>query len=131
MTKNPYATIKQNQIMTASPAELTLMLYDGAIKFANQAKIAIEANEVEKAHRLIIRVQNIIAELQVTLDDKYEIAENFANIYEFVIYKLVEANMKKLTEPLDEALLIIRELRNTWKEAMNIAKNAEQQKVAL
>ncbi len=122
MTNNPYAKIKQNSIMTASPQELTLMLYDGAIKFGNQAAIAIENKDMQNAHNFNIRVQNIIYELQSTLDMKYEVAENLDLMYNYIIQKLIEANITKTKEPLEEAIGFIREIRNTWKEAMQIAK---------
>lgn len=123
MTNNPYAKIKQNSIMTASPQELTLMLYDGAIKFGNQAIVAIENKDMDNAHQYNIRVQDIIFELQATLDFKYEVAENLNLMYDYIVRKLVEANISKETEPLTEAVDFIRELRNTWKEAIQLAKS--------
>ncbi len=125
MARNPYLKIKQNQIMTATPGELTLMLYDGAIKFANQAMIAINDGDIERAHKLIIKVQNIIREFQITLDDSYDVSIDLAIMYDFVYNKLIEANVKKDPEKLEEALYIIRELRNTWKEVLHLAKNTE------
>lgn len=122
MTNNPYAKIKQNSIMTASPQELTLMLYDGAIKFSNQAINAIENGDIKGAHEYNIRVQDIISELLLTLDMKYEVAASMKLMYNYIIEKLVEANVTKNVEPFNEALVYIREIRNTWKEAMQIAK---------
>lgn len=128
MTNNPYTKIKQNTIMTASPQELTLMLYDGAIKFANQAVIAIENKEIANAHNNIIRVLDIIVELQATLDMKYEVAESLDLMYDYIINKLTESNITKTVDPLNEAIGFIRELRTTWKEAMQIAKIPNQTK---
>ncbi len=125
MAFNPYLKIKQNQIMTASPAELTLMLYDGAIKFSNQALQAMEDGDTEKTHMLIVKVQNIIREFQLTLDDRYEVAKDLAIMYDFVYTKLVKANIKKDSSELKEALYVIRELRSTWKEASMIAKSSD------
>lgn len=126
MTNNPYAKIKQNSIMTASPQELTLMLYDGAVKFGNQAMMAIEKNDMEAAHNFIIRVQDIIAEFQATLDMEIEIAHNLDLLYDYIYRKLVEANLTKEIEPLSEAIDFIRELRNTWKQAIQLAKQPKQ-----
>ena len=126
MTNNPYAKIKQNSILTASPQELTLMLYDGAVKFGNQARAAMLAQEFEKAHRLNIKVQAIIQEFQITLDMKYEVSEGMALMYDYILRRLVEANVKKDAEILEEALGYIRELRGTWKDAMQIAKGAKE-----
>lgn len=123
MTNNPYAKIKQNSIMTASPQELTLMLYDGAIKFGNQAVQAIENGEIEKAHNMIIRVQNIIGEFRSTLDMQYEVAQSLDLMYDYIYRRLFDANISKDNTILTEAVDLIRELRNTWKEAMVLAKN--------
>lgn len=126
MTKNPYAKIKQNSIMTASPQELTLMLYDGAVKFGNQARVALLAKDYEKSHNLNVKVQAIIQEFQITLDMKYEVSEGMALMYDYILRRLIEANTKKDPEILEEALGYIRELRATWKEAMQIAKGVQQ-----
>ncbi len=131
MTSNPYVKIKQTQIMTATPAELTLMLYDGAIKFSNQAIQAIRMNEVENAHTLIIKVQNIIREFQITLDKSYPVAKDLDLMYDFVYNTLLEANVKKDEKKVEDALYIIRELRDTWKQAIKIANTKQETKVAL
>ncbi len=128
MTNNPYVKIKTNSIMTASPQELTLMLYDGAIKFGNQAKVAIENGEVEKSHNLIMRVQSIIEEFQSTLDMNFEVSEGMALMYDYISRRLFDANVNKDPKALEEALGFIRDMRTTWKEAMQIAKGAEPQK---
>lgn len=125
MTNNPYTKIKNNAIMTASPQELTLMLYDGAIKFGNQAKKAITDGDIEKANNLILRVQAIIEEFQTTLDMKYDVSEGMALMYDFIMRRLIEANSMKDVEILEEALYFVREMRNTWKDAMQIAKGVQ------
>ena len=78
--QNPYAQYQNNKIMTASPAELTLMLYEGAIKFCNVGIVAIEENNIPKAHTNIIKVQKIVDYLRETLDMKYPVAKDFDNI---------------------------------------------------
>lgn len=119
---NPYDKYQQNSIMTATPEELTLMLYNGAIKFINKAKLSIEKKQMEGAHNNIIRAQDIITHLNVTLDMNYEISKNLSQLYDFMLEKLVDANIKKSVEPLDEILPLIEDLRDTWKEAMKKAK---------
>ena len=109
---------QQNSIKTASPARLTLMLYDGAIKFCNIGIEAIEANDVSKAHENIVKAENIILELRNSLDMKYPVAEDFDKVYDYVYRRLVEANMKKDPEILKEALKHIKTMRDTWKEVM-------------
>ncbi len=122
MNQNRMSEYQRNAILTASPAELTLMLYEGAIKFCNIAKMAIEKNDVQKAHDNIKRAQDIITEFRVTLDRKYPVWEDFERVYDYIYRKLVEANIHKDLEPLDEALKYIREMRDTWKELMRITK---------
>ena len=122
MQNNPYDKIKNNSIMTASPAELTLMLYEGAIKFGNQAIAAINARDIGEAHRLIVRVQDIIDELRGTLNFEFPIAEQMDRMYEFISFTLVEPNMEKNPAKVETALIFIREFRDTWKEAMALAK---------
>jgi flagellar protein FliS len=126
MTGNVYDKYKNNSVMTASGPELTLMLYNGAIKFCNQAIIAIENNNCEKAHNLIIKVQDIIEEFQSTLDKKYEVAHSFDIMYDYIYNRLIEANINKDVEMLKEILVYLRELRDTWKEAMQIVKQTKQ-----
>ena len=127
MVKNPYEQYKNNAIATATPAELTLMLYEGAIKFGNIAIKAIEENDIEKAYKNIVKVQNIIAEFRNTLDFKYPVAKDFDRVYEYLERRLVEANMTKDKEIMEEVVKHIRSMRDTWKEVMKRAKMAENQ----
>ena len=124
MTGNPYAQYKQNKRLTASPAELTLMLYDGAIKFCNVAIMGIEQNDVSKAHNNIMKVQKIIEEFQLTLNFKYEIANDFNNVYNYIMKRLREANMNKDKEILEEVLEHLHTMRDTWKEVMRLNHKA-------
>ena len=119
---NPYAKLKQDSIYTATPEELTLMLYDGAVKFGNQALIALEQKDFAKANTLIQKMQNIIREFQFTLKKGYDISEQLNNVYDYIHRILVKANINKDKEKLEEALSLIRELRDAWKEAMKIAR---------
>ena len=126
MVKNPYEQYKNSAIATASPAELTLMLYEGAIKFGNLAIKAIEENDIEKAYRNIVKVQNIISEFRNTLDFKYPVAKDFDRVYEYLERRLVEANMTKDKEIMEEVVKHIRSMRDTWKEVMKRAKQGDQ-----
>ena len=119
---NPYAKMQNDTIMTASKEELTLMLYEGGIKFCNQALLALEKKETQKAHDLILRLQDIVREFQITLDRKYPISDQFNNLYDYMHRKLVEANFKKDEAILKEVLDMFRFFRDTWKEAMKIAR---------
>lgn len=117
-----YAEYNRNKVLTASPAELTLLLYEGAIKFCNIAIIGLEQNDMEKVHNNIIKVENIIEEFQETLNHKYPVAEDFDKIYKYIYNLLVEANIKKDKELLEQALTELRGMRDTWKEVMVKAK---------
>ncbi len=117
-----YAEYNRNKVLTASPAELTLLLYEGAIKFCNIAIIGLEQNDMEKVHNNIIKVENIIEEFQATLNHKYPVAEDFDKIYKYIYNLLVEANIKKDKELLEQALTELRGMRDTWKEVMAKAK---------
>lgn len=123
--KQGYAAYENNRIMTATPAELTLMLYEGAIKFCNIAIVAVEKKDIEKAHINIVKVQNIITEFQATLDHKYSVAQDFDNVYTYLQQRLLEANVKKDAEILEEVLKHLRTMRDTWKEVMKQAGSRE------
>lgn len=117
-----YAAYANSKVMTASPAELTLMLYEGAIKFCNIAIVAIEENDIEKAHKNIVKVENIIEEFQSTLNRKYPVAKDFDEVYSYLMTRLREANYKKDKEILEEVLKHLRTMRDTWKEVMRLSK---------
>ena len=116
-----YAAYANNKITTASPAELTLMLYDGAIKFCNIAIVGIEQKDIQKAHTNIVKVERIIEEFQATLDHKYPVAKDFDEVYKYLLMRLKEANVKKDKEILEEVLKHLRTMRDTWKEVMRLA----------
>ena len=117
---NAYAQYNNNKVMTASPAELTLMLYEGAIKFCNIAEVAVEQKDIQKAHTNIIKVQHIIDYLRQTLDMKYPVAQDFERIYVYLSERLVVANMKKDKAILEEVNEHLHSVRDTWKEIMRI-----------
>lgn len=98
--QNGYNNYARERIMNASPAQLTLMLYDGAIKFCNIAIMAVEKKDIQKAHNNIIKVENIISEFRATLNFKYPVAQEFENVYKYLAERLVEANIKKDKEIL-------------------------------
>lgn len=123
MAYNPMAAYGTNKVTTATPAELTLMLYEGAIKFCNIAQMALEKNDYEKAHINIQKARNIIVELQTTLNFDYEVAKDFDVIYTFIFDKLVAANVQKDAAILDEVLVQLRDLRDIWKQVMKATKD--------
>jgi flagellar secretion chaperone FliS len=123
MLHNAAQTYQSNQVTTATPAELTLMLYNGAIKFIKQAKGAIEIKNYARAHELCLKVQNILYELLSTLNKEYPIAQDFEKMYDYMLRRTVEANMRKDVAILTEVEDFFVQFRDTWKEAMVLAKN--------
>jgi flagellar protein FliS len=119
---NAYAQYNTSKIMTASPADLTLMLYDGAVKFCSIAIMAVEQKDIPKAHNHIVKVENIINYLRMTLDMKYGVAKDFERIYNYLSQRLTEANLKKDKEILEEVREHLRGIRDTWKDVMRMDK---------
>lgn len=122
MTYNALNQYKQNAVLTATPEELTLMLYDGGIKFMNIGKYSIENKDLEKAHSSLIRAQDIIMELNASLNMDYPISNDLRSLYDFVLDKLIAANINKATKPIDEALEVMTDMRDTWKDVMKQIK---------
>ena len=119
---NAYAQYNNSKILTASPAELTLMLYDGAIKFCNIAIMGIEQNDINKAHTNIRKVERIIEEFRSTLDRRFAVSEDFDRVYVYLLRRLLEANLKKDKEILEEVNTHLRSMRDNWKEVMRLNK---------
>ena len=115
---NAYAQYNTSKILTASPAELTLLLYEGAIKFGNIAIVKIEAGDIQGAHANIVRVEKIIDYFRETLDMKYAVAEDFERVYVYLSQRLVQANLKKDKEIMEEVVTHLRSMRDNWKEVM-------------
>lgn len=117
---NPYQAYQQNSVNTASPGELTLMLYNGCLKFINLAKRAINDKNIEEKNTNIQKAQNIINELMVTLNQDMAISKQMLPLYDFVRTKLIEGNVKNSVSSLEEAEAIVTEFRDTWKEVIKI-----------
>lgn len=117
-----YAQYNNSKILTASPAELTLMLYEGAIKFCNIAIAAVEQKDIQKAHDNIVKTEHIIDYFRQTLDMKYEVAQDFERVYTYLSRRLIQANMKKDKEILEEVNQHLRDMRDTWKQVMEANK---------
>lgn len=124
MTGNPYAKYANNKVLTASPAELTLMLYEGAIKFCNLAKIELQKQEYGEAIHYVQKARNIIVELQSTLDFKYPVAKDFDIIYTYIFQLMVKCNKEHDEESIDEILNQLRELRDMWRQIIKISGTA-------
>lgn len=122
MIGNPYAQYQNSKVLTASPAELTLMLYEGIIKFINIAIVAIQEKEYDKANTNVMKAERIVDHLSATLNHKYPVAQDFENIYKCIMNALLNGNVKKDVKELERALEYSRMIRDTWKEVMKQAE---------
>jgi flagellar secretion chaperone FliS len=124
---NAYNVYKNNSINYASKDKLLIMLLDGAVNFSKIARQAIVDREITKAHDNIIKTQNIFYELMNTLDVSQggEWAKSLMKVYDFIVYRLVDANMKKDLEIMNEVIPLIEDIRDTWTEAYNISKGVK------
>ena len=111
----------EQKIMAAKPEELTMMLYEGMVKFLKQGVLYNDQKNIAKTNNSILRAQAIITELNGTLDETYEISKNLSDIYCFMNTRLIDANIEKNTDILKEVLDLAEELRDTWKQAMQLA----------
>lgn len=123
MLNNVVNQYKENSIKTAAPEELTLMLFNGLVKFLMQSQLAIDEKNIEKANTSIIRAQAIIKEFQATLDMDYEVSGGLESMYDYMYRRLVEANIKKDTSIIEEVLGYAKDFRDTWAQAMKLAKH--------
>lgn len=117
-TNNPYQAYRQNSVVQSTPGELTLMLFDGCLKFLNQAKKGIETKDIELKNTNIQKVQNILRELMVTLDMSVPVSQSMLSLYEYMIHRLVEANIRNDATIIDEVVGYTTEFRDTWKQVI-------------
>lgn len=125
MVNNAAEAYKRQQIMTATPEALTLMLYNGCLKFMTEGMEHIDNKEWEAANNSIQKAENIISEFRITLNMEYDIAKQLMPLYNYTYDRLVEGNIKSDTKLIQEAFDIIKELRDAWAQAM---KKARQEK---
>jgi len=119
---NPYATYQTNSVTTALPQDLTLMLYEGLIKFSMLAKRAVEQGLIEQKNTNIQKAQAIILELQLTLNQSIALSKDLNNLYDYMQGRLIDANVKNDVVAIDEVIGFAEEFRETWKEAMKLAR---------
>ncbi|WP_127762684.1 flagellar export chaperone FliS [Peribacillus asahii] len=122
---NPYQSYQQNAVNTASPGELTLMLYNGCLKFIILAKKAIGDGNVEVKNTNLIKAQNIIHELMVTLNMDVNVSKQLMVMYDYLHRQLVEANIKSDLAILEEVEGFVTEFRDTWKEAIQLNRQSQ------
>ncbi|AOT01605.1 flagellar export chaperone FliS [Exiguobacterium sp. U13-1] len=119
---NPYTTYQTNSVTTALPQDLTLMLYEGLIKFSMLAKRAIEQKMIEQKNTNIQKAQAIISELQLTLNQSIALSKDLNSLYDYMQTRLIDANVKNDLVAIDEVIGFAEEFRETWKEAMKLAR---------
>ncbi len=122
---NPYATYQNNSVNTSTPGELTLMLYNGCLKFIEQGRRALEAGDIEAKNTAIQKAQAIISELMVTLDKSVPVSENMLILYEFANSRLIDGNIQNDAALFSEAADIITEFRDTWKQVIQINRQKQ------
>lgn len=111
----------ETTVQTATPAQLLIMLCDGAIRFCKASIEAIRTNNFEEANTQLVKVQNIISEFAITIDRSTAISEPLLRLYEYFNYRLIEANMKKSTEPVEEVLGYLIDMKETWIQAAKLS----------
>jgi flagellar protein FliS len=123
-TANAYNTYKNNSVNFASKDQLLLMLVDGAVKFSKIARQAILDKDIPKAHENLVKTQDIFYELMATLDVNQagQWGQQLMSIYEFIVRKLGEANIKKDIKIMDEVIPLIKDIRDTWYESEKLSK---------
>lgn len=125
LANKQYQAYQQNSVNTATPGELTVLLFNGCLKFIKLAKMGIEEKNIEQRNTNLIKAQNIMQELMITLDMNVEVSKNLLTMYDYLYHRLIEANTKNNTEILDEVEGHVKEFRDTWKEVIQLAKKPQ------
>ncbi|MFC3747569.1 flagellar export chaperone FliS [Paenibacillus sp. GCM10012306] len=121
MLTSPYEKYRQSSVQTSTPAQLVIMLYDGAIRFVRAAMDGLSKQDYEKTSLNLGKAQTIVSELMSTLDQSYEVSKSLYSLYEYTNYLLVQANISKSSEKAEEAVGYLTDLRETWLQASKIA----------
>ena len=122
---NTSGLYQNNTVNTSTPGELTLMLYNGCLKFIQQAKISLENGNIQETNVSSQKAQAIISELMLTLDKSYPVSQNMLVLYEFVTSRIIEGNIKKDSLMFEEAADIMKEFRDTWKQVIQINRQKQ------
>ena len=128
MKSNPYQMYKQQSVMTMTPGDMITILYDGILKELSHAKVGFEKNDIVSINRHLQKVQLILRHLINSLDSQYEISANLNALYDYFLYIVIQANIKKDPSQLDEVIEMISDLRNTYIEADKKSRSAEIEK---
>ncbi len=121
---NAYQQYKMNSVMHASPEKLLIMMYDGIIRFIEAAKESLRKKDIKGSHKNILRAQDLVTELNMSLDMEHEVSMGLSRIYDFLHSRLVDANIKKDIAILEEIEPIVKEMKETWLEAISNKKES-------
>jgi flagellar secretion chaperone FliS len=124
---NPYESYQQNAVTTKTPGELTLMLYEGCLKFLRKAKLAIEQKDFEEKNINLQKAQNIISELMLTLNTDVEVSDNLMALYDYLKRQIIQANMKNDVAIIEEVEGFVVEFRDTWKQVIQLYRQQQHQ----
>ncbi|GAB6991340.1 flagellar export chaperone FliS [Paenibacillus pini] len=129
MITSPYEKYRQSSVQTSTPSQLLLMLYDGAIRFVRTGIDGLQKQDLQKANLNLGKGQSIVNELLSSLDRSYAVSEGLASMYEYINHLLIEANVKKIAEPAEEAIGYLMELRETFAQAAKISLASQGQEI--
>lgn len=124
MLTSPYDKYRQSAVQTSTPAQLVIMLYDGAIRFVKAGVEGLNNRDLQKANHNFGKAQTIVSELMCTLDHSYDISKNLHSLYDYINFLLIQSNVKKNIEPAEEALSYLTDLRETWLTASKLVNGA-------
>lgn len=122
--ENHYQQYKQQSVLTMTPAELLIMLFDELVKRIKQAELAIEHKKMDAANENIMRAQRIVRYLSQTLNEEYAVSADLDRLYDYFLQQLIQANIKKDIEILRELEPLITDMRDTWKQAARLSKES-------
>ena len=117
MLQNKYQAYKQQSVMTMTQGEMLNTLYDGLLKALYAAKGGLETRDYSVANRELIRAQKILNYLKTTLNHQYEIANNLEMLYNFFLQQIVQANVRKSSEHMDDVIEMVTQLRDAFVQA--------------
>ncbi|MEW6540699.1 MAG: flagellar export chaperone FliS [Bacillota bacterium] len=124
---NPFAQYQQNAVLNARPGQLVLMSFNGILKFAKQADLALEDKDLPRAHNALVRAQDIVSYLRGTLNTDFRIGQDLDALYDYIHDRLVQANLKKDRETLAEVDRMVRALKEAWSRALEPNRAPEQE----
>jgi len=114
MMANPYREYQKQDVLMSSPVDLIVMLYSGCIKNLKIAKGALENKELEESNRYLQKAQDIISELTASLDFNYEISDDLARLYDFMLNEIIRINIKKDAATIEPLIDMLSKLRDSW-----------------